>query len=121
MRDDSHGISETAEPADGEVLARRIGPAARPNGEPGGRRVLPQCCKITNEHVILSWMTFGEDALRHLYVRESGGPDYEPHRHIRERPAGDLAAKGALRADNNGWMNDMVLATTARSMSLAHN
>jgi hypothetical protein len=63
--------------------------------------------KITLEHVIPSWMMSGEDASRHLYVRESGGPDYEPRRHMREGPARDLAAKGPCDQCNNGWMNDM--------------
>ena len=63
--------------------------------------------KITPEHMIPSWMTSGEDTSRHLYVRESGGPDYEPRRHIREGPARDLAAKGPCDRCNSGWMNDM--------------
>lgn len=67
-------------------------------GEPG---------KITPEHMIPSWMTSGEDSSRHLYVRESGGPDYEPQRHIRQGPARDLAAKGPCDRCNSGWMNDM--------------
>jgi hypothetical protein len=62
--------------------------------------------KITLEHMIPTWMTSGEDASRHLYVRESGGPDYEPLRNIREGPARDLAAKGPCDRCNNGWMND---------------
>jgi hypothetical protein len=68
------------------------------------------CCepgKITPEHVTPSWMTSGEDTSRHLYVRESGGPAYEPQRHVREGPARDLAAKGPCDQCNNGWMNAM--------------
>lgn len=63
--------------------------------------------KITPEHMIPSWMTSGEDASRHLYVRESGGPDFQPVRHVREGPARDLAAKGPCDQCNSGWMNDM--------------
>ena len=63
--------------------------------------------KITLEHLIPTWMKSGEDASRHLYVRESGGPDYEPRRDIREGRARDLAAKGPCDRCNNGWMNDM--------------
>lgn len=63
--------------------------------------------KITLEHVIPTWMTSGEDASRHLYVRESGGPDYEPRRDIRQGSARDLAAKGPCDRCNNGWMNNM--------------
>jgi hypothetical protein len=63
--------------------------------------------KITLEHILPSWMTSGEDASRHLYIRESGGPDYEPRRQSRPGPARDLAAKGPCNRCNNGWMNDM--------------
>jgi hypothetical protein len=63
--------------------------------------------KITLEHVIPIWMTSGEDSSDHLYVRESGGPDYEPRRHVREGPARDLTAKGPCDRCNNGWMNEM--------------
>jgi len=63
--------------------------------------------KITLEHLIPTWMTSGEDASSHVYVRESGGPDYEPRRDIREGPARDLAAKGPCNQCNNGWMNDV--------------
>jgi hypothetical protein len=63
--------------------------------------------KITLEHMIPTWMTSGEDSSSHLYVRESGGPDYEPRQHIREGRARDLAAKGPCERCNSGWMNDM--------------
>lgn len=63
--------------------------------------------KISLEHLIPTWMKSGEDASQHLYVRESGGPDYELRRDIREGPARDLAAKGPCERCNNGWMNDM--------------
>jgi hypothetical protein len=63
--------------------------------------------KITPEHMTPSWMLSGEGSSGHLYVRESGGPDYEPRRHIREGRARDLAAKGPCDRCNSGWMNDM--------------
>jgi hypothetical protein len=63
--------------------------------------------KITPEHKIPSWTMSGEDSSGYLYVRESGGPDYEPQRHIREGRARDLAAKGPCDRCNSGWMNDM--------------
>jgi hypothetical protein len=62
--------------------------------------------KITPEHVIPSWMTSGEDASRHLYVRESGGPDYQPRRHMREGPARS-GGQGPCDQCNTGWMNAM--------------
>jgi hypothetical protein len=77
---------------------------------PSTKRRCVFCCdagKITPEHVIPSWMTSGEDASRHVYVRESGGPDYEPRLHSREGPARSLAAKGPCDRCNSGWMNDM--------------
>jgi hypothetical protein len=67
-------------------------------GEPG---------KITLEHLIPSWVKSGEETSRHLYVRESGGPDYEPRQHVREGPARDLVVKGPCDVCNNGWMNQM--------------
>jgi len=63
--------------------------------------------KITLEHMIPSWMLSGEDSSSHLYVRESGGPDFEPQLHVREGRARDLAAKGPCYRCNSGWMNDM--------------
>jgi hypothetical protein len=63
--------------------------------------------KITLEHMIPTWMMSGEDSSRHLYVRESGGPEYEPRQHVREGPARDLAARGPCDRCNPGWMNDM--------------
>ena len=63
--------------------------------------------KITPEHMIPSWMRSGEDSSGHLYVRESGGPDYESRQHIREGRARDLAAKGPCDRCNSSWMNDM--------------
>lgn len=52
-------------------------------------------------------MTSEEDASGYTYVRESGGPDYSPLRHVREGPARDLVAKGPCDRCNNGWMNDI--------------
>jgi hypothetical protein len=63
--------------------------------------------KISLEHLIPTWMTSGEDSSRHLYVRQSGGPDYEPRQDVREGPARDLAARGPCERCNNDWMNTM--------------
>lgn len=63
--------------------------------------------KITLEHMIPSWMTSDDASSRYFYVRESGGPEYEPRRHVREGPARDLAAKGPCNRCNSGWMSDM--------------
>lgn len=63
--------------------------------------------KITNEHIDPSWMISGDQASRHLYAREAGGPDYKPRRHVREGPWRDLAAKRPCDVCSNGWMNDM--------------
>jgi len=63
--------------------------------------------KITLEHLVPTWMTSGENESRHLYVRESGGPDYQPRRDVREGPARDLTAKGPCDRCNNGWMNEI--------------
>ncbi|MGO8960355.1 MAG: hypothetical protein ACLQFR_23730 [Streptosporangiaceae bacterium] len=63
--------------------------------------------KITPEHMIPSWMVSGEKSSGHLYVRESGGPNYEPRQHAREGPERHLAAKGPCAQCNSGWMNDV--------------
>jgi hypothetical protein len=63
--------------------------------------------KITLEHLIPDWMTSGEDTSRHLYIRESGGPNFQPIRDVREGPARDLTAKGPCDRCNNGWMNEI--------------
>jgi hypothetical protein len=63
--------------------------------------------EITPEHMIPSWMVSDEKSSGHLYVRESGGPNYEPRRHAREGPERHFAANGPCVQCNSGWMNDM--------------
>jgi hypothetical protein len=41
------------------------------------------------------------------YIRERGGPNYEPWQHSRKGRPRDLQAKAPCAACNNGWMNDM--------------
>jgi hypothetical protein len=86
-------------------------------GEVTGPGQVKRCCvfcgddgKISLEHIIPYWMTSGEDASRHLYVRESGGPDYDARQHVREGRARDLTAKGPCERCNNTWMNEMDVA-----------
>ena len=49
------------------------------------------------------------------YLRERGGPDYEPWQHARLGKPRDLQPKAPCAACNNGWMNDMDPALWLRS------
>lgn len=63
--------------------------------------------KLTNEHVIPWWLESGEDSGRALFIRERGGPDYEPWRDSRPGKPRDLQAKAPCAGCNNTWMNEM--------------
>lgn len=63
--------------------------------------------KLTNEHVIPWWLGSGEGSSNALFIRERGGPDYEPWRDSRRGRPRDLQAKAPCAECNNTWMNDM--------------
>lgn len=63
--------------------------------------------KLTNEHVIPWWLESGERSNDALFIRERGGPDYEPWRDSRQGRPRDLQAKAPCAECNNTWMNDM--------------
>jgi hypothetical protein len=58
------------------------GDLAPVGGAPAARRCVfcHRAGKLTNEHVIPCWLESGEDSGRAVFIRERGGPDYEPWR-----------------------------------------
>lgn len=73
-----------------------------------------KCCifcgrpgKLTNEHMIPWWLESGERSNNALFIRERGGPDYEPWRDSRQGRPRDLQAKAPCAECNNTWMNEM--------------
>jgi hypothetical protein len=63
--------------------------------------------KLTNEHVLPFWLGNAGGTGTMAYLRERGGPDYEPWQHARMGKPRDLQAKAPCASCNNGWMNDM--------------
>lgn len=63
--------------------------------------------KLTNEHVLPYWLDNVGGTGDMAYLRERGGPDYEPWQHARMGKPRDLQAKAPCAACSNGWMNDM--------------
>jgi hypothetical protein len=63
--------------------------------------------KLTNEHVLPYWLESVGGTGEMAYLRERGGPDYEPWQHARMGKPRDLQAKAPCAACNNGWMNEM--------------
>jgi hypothetical protein len=76
---------------------------------PAGRRCIfcRRAGKLTNEHVIPWWLESDEHSTNAIFIRERGGPDYEPWRDSRPGRPRDLQAKAPCAECNNTWMNDM--------------